>query len=88
MRRALPVLVFAAIILIPALAFAGGDGEFADYEERGRQPPTLVIAQHVPVEALGAQALAPVRRPRSRPLGLEREELDGHAAAHQLEQVR
>jgi len=35
MRRALPVLVFAAIVLIPALAFAGGDGEFADYEERG-----------------------------------------------------
>src|SRR5690242_20972744 len=35
MRRALPVLVFAAIVLIPALAFAGGDGEFADYESRG-----------------------------------------------------
>ena len=35
MRRALPVLVFAAIMLIPALALAGGDGEFADYEQRG-----------------------------------------------------
>src|SRR5690349_14593104 len=35
MRRALPVLVFAAIVLIPALAFAGGDGEFSDYESKG-----------------------------------------------------
>jgi thiol:disulfide interchange protein DsbD len=35
MRRALPYLVVAAIVLIPAIAFAGGDGEFADYEERG-----------------------------------------------------
>ncbi|HLL21249.1 MAG TPA: cytochrome c biogenesis protein CcdA [Kofleriaceae bacterium] len=35
MRRALPLLIFAAIVLIPAIAFAGGDGEFAEYEQRG-----------------------------------------------------
>jgi thiol:disulfide interchange protein DsbD len=35
MRRSLPLLVIAAIILIPAIAFAGGDGEFSDYESRG-----------------------------------------------------
>jgi thioredoxin:protein disulfide reductase len=36
MRRArVSLLVVAAIILIPALALAGGDGEFSDYEARG-----------------------------------------------------
>ena len=37
MRRptAWSVLVMLVILAVPALAFAGGDGEFADYEERG-----------------------------------------------------
>jgi thiol:disulfide interchange protein DsbD len=35
MRRALPFLVIAAVLIVPAIAFAGGDGEFSDYEQRG-----------------------------------------------------
>ena len=34
-RRLLALLAFLAIVLVPALAFAGGDGDFKEYESRG-----------------------------------------------------
>src|SRR5688572_29525147 len=33
--RALALLAFVAIVVMPAIAFAGGDGEFSEYEQRG-----------------------------------------------------
>jgi thioredoxin:protein disulfide reductase len=35
MRRTVPFLVAVAVLLVPALAFAGGDGDFEDYQARG-----------------------------------------------------
>ena len=35
MRRTLPLAIAAAVLLVPALAIAGGDGNFEDYQARG-----------------------------------------------------
>lgn len=35
MRRYLPLLVLALIVLFPALAFAGADGDFEEYRSQG-----------------------------------------------------
>lgn len=35
MRRAVPLLVLALILLVPGLAFAGADGNFEEYQARG-----------------------------------------------------
>lgn len=35
MRRTLPLVIAAAVLLVPALAFAGADGNFEEYQARG-----------------------------------------------------
>ncbi|MBL9020216.1 MAG: hypothetical protein JNL83_38880, partial [Myxococcales bacterium] len=35
MRRTLPLAIAAAVLLVPAMALAGGDGNFEEYQARG-----------------------------------------------------